>query len=112
LLRRLAEDGLSLERWAAFRMADQRGKGLDWQGHLAAHQVLMTRLEALAAASPPLAVRDLALDGAALMRLAGRPGGPWLGELQRQLLEAVLDEPGLNELASLEGLARQLLGDL
>lgn len=96
LLRRLAEDGLALDRWAAFRLADQRAKGFEWEARQVEHQALMARLVALMAAAPPLSVRDLALDGAALMKLAGRPGGPWLGELQRQLLEAVLEDPGGN----------------
>jgi len=54
-------------------------------------------------------LRDLALDGAALMKLAGRPGGPWLGELQRQLLVAVLDDPGLNRAEALAEVARKLM---
>jgi tRNA nucleotidyltransferase (CCA-adding enzyme) len=103
-LRRLAEDGLPLERWAAFTKADQRGKGLEWDARLADHQILMARLGALAAAKPPLAVRDLALDGAALMKLTGRPGGPWLGELQRRLLETVIEDPGLNRPEALANL--------
>ena len=108
-LGRLAEDSLPLERWAAFRLADQRGKGLDLEARLDGHQGLLSRLRALAAAAPPLAVRDLALDGAALMKLAGRPGGPWLGELQRQLLVAVLDDPGLNRAEALAEVARKLM---
>ena len=95
-LGRLAEDGLPLERWAAFRLADQQGKGLEQEVRLAEHLGLMARLRTLAAARPALAIRDLALDGGALMKLAGRTGGPWLGELQRQLLEAVLDDPTVN----------------
>lgn len=108
-LRRLAEDGLPLARWSGFRLADQRGKGLGLQAREHEHRRLVARLEALAALRPPLAVKDLALDGAALMALAGRPGGPWLGELQRQLLEAVLDDPELNTAERLAGLARRLL---
>ena len=110
-LRQLAEDGLTLERWAAFRLADQRGKGFDRATREAEHGSLVSRLEALAAAKPPLSVRDLALDGAALMGLAKRPGGPWLGEVQRRLLEAVLDEPETNTVAQLEALARTLLAE-
>ena len=49
------------------------------------------------------------LDGAALMRLAGRPGGPWLGELQRQLLTAVMDDPSLNQAETLAELASKLM---
>ena len=96
LLRKLSEDNLNLDRWAAFRLADQRGKGLEVEARESEHGALMARLGALVAAAPPLSIRELALDGAALMGLAGRSGGPWLGELQRQLLEAVTDDPNLN----------------
>ncbi len=110
-LRHLAEAGLTLERWAAFRLADLRGKGLDREAREAMHGSVVSRLEALAAVKPPLAVRELALDGAALMELANRPGGPWLGELQRKLLEAVLDEPQANTPERLEALARELVAE-
>jgi tRNA nucleotidyltransferase (CCA-adding enzyme) len=69
----------------------------------------MQRLEALVAQAPPLNVKALALDGSALMKLAGRPGGPWLGELQRRLLEAVLDEPEINTAERLSDLAVRLV---
>ena len=108
-LRRLAEDALELDRWAAFRLADQRGKGLEREAREAEHEAIVARLTALAASAPPLSVQDLALDGAALMRLAGRPGGPWLGKLQRRLLEAVLEEPALNTAAALAELVQRWL---
>jgi tRNA nucleotidyltransferase (CCA-adding enzyme) len=108
-LRRLADDGLPLARWAAFKLADQRGKGRDLAALEAEHADLVARLEALAAARPPLDTRALALDGAALMRLVGRPGGPWLGELQRQLLEAVLEDPAANTTERLGLLATELV---
>ncbi len=108
-LKRLRDDGLALERWAAFRLADQRAKGLEDRDREPRHAEVMARLERLVAARPPLAARDLALDGAALMALAGRKGGPWLGALQSQLLEAVLEDPGLNTPEGLEPLARGLL---
>ncbi len=110
LLKKLAEDALPLDHWAAFRLADQRGKGLDLESSERQHGALMARLEALAAAAPPLSIRDLALNGAALMALAGRDGGPWLGELQRHLLEAVLEDPGLNTSEGLADLAIKHLG--
>ena len=37
-LGRLVEDSLSLDRWATFRLADQRGKGLDWDNRLSEHR--------------------------------------------------------------------------
>ncbi len=108
-LKRLAEDGLALDRWAAFRLADQRAKGIEDPDREPRHAAVVARLAALAAARPPLAARDLALDGAALMALAGRKGGPWLGALQGRLLEAVLEDPGLNTPEGLEPLAREML---
>lgn len=108
-LGQLEADGLGLESWAAFRLADLRAKGLDWDLRQADHAVLMARLESLLAVRPPLSVRDLALDGAALMRLVGRPGGPWLGELQKHLLEAVLDDPGINTTERLTKLVQREL---
>jgi tRNA nucleotidyltransferase/poly(A) polymerase len=108
-LKRLAEDGLPLERWARFRLADQSGMGFGEEPFRAAHQAMVARLEELAAAAP-LTVQALALDGRALMALAGRPGGPWLGQLQQALMEAVLEEPGRNRPGSLEVLAREWLG--
>jgi tRNA nucleotidyltransferase (CCA-adding enzyme) len=109
LLGRLEADGLTLDAWAAFRLADQRAKGLAWELHLAEHTKLMARLESLRAARPALSIRDLALDGAALMRLAGRSGGPWLGSLQKRLLEAVLDDPAVNTPERLAELAAREL---
>ena len=109
LLRHLSEDGLSLEKWAAFRLADQRGKGLEAEARESEHGALMARLGALAAAVPPLSVKDLALDGKALMRLAGRSGGPWLGDLQRFLLEAVIEDPELNTAEALADLVQKQL---
>lgn len=108
-LRRLAEDGLPLARWGAFRLADLQGKGVDVDENRADHGRWMARLQALAATTPPLSVRELALDGAALMGLAGRSGGPWLGNLQRHLLEAVLEDPGLNTPERLAELALKAL---
>jgi tRNA nucleotidyltransferase (CCA-adding enzyme) len=108
-LRRLQEDGLPLERWAAFRLADQTGKGWGPATFLADHQALISRLDGLAQSRPPLAVKALALDGKALMALANRKGGPWLGALQAHLLERVLDDPALNTPESLADLARTWL---
>ena len=108
-LRRLGEDGLELARWAAFRLADQRAKGLEVEAREREHAAILARLESVIAAAPPLAVKALALDGAALMALAGREGGPWLGKLQRDLLEVVIEDPSLNTPEALAELAKQRL---
>jgi len=108
-LKRLLEDDLPLERWAQFRLADQAGKGFGAEPFRATHQALVARLEALAAGRPPLTIQALALDGRALMELAGRPGGPWLGQLQLALLEAVLEDPERNRAEDLRQLALRWL---
>lgn len=121
LLRKLEQDGLSVEAWVAFRWADQLGKGWEgaelapngmpgtaWAAEVRRHNDdLQARLEAMLREKPPLSAKDLALDGRALMKLAGRKGGPWLGELQKHLVEAVLEEPCLNTAEELERLVTE-----
>jgi putative nucleotidyltransferase with HDIG domain len=123
LLKRLTEAGVAPEAWALFRLADQYGKGWkacetlpdgrsgdqwwveverEWRGILA-------RLEAVRFTG--LTARELALDGHALLALSGRQAGPWMGQLQAHLLEAVLEEPGLNRAEALKPLAEAWLAD-
>ena len=108
-LRHLQEDGLPLAEWGAFRLADMLGKGFGDEPYRSDHAAVMARLEALAAAKPPLSVKDLALDGRALMTLAERPGGPWLGALQKHLLEVVLEDPAKNTAGVLSRIASMAL---
>ncbi len=108
-LRKLSEDGLPLEEWGRFRIADQFAKGSGETENLLEHMSLMERLRLLAEAKPPLSQSALALDGKALIHLAGKRGGPWVGQLQKHLLEAVIEDPGLNTPESLQRLALQWL---
>lgn len=55
----------------------------------------------------PLEVRDLAVKGGQVMAVTGLRG-PRVGEVLRELLERVLEDPGLNERGTLEALAREL----
>ncbi len=48
------------------------------------------------AAAPPLAVRDLALDGRAVAEDLGAAPGPRVGEALRFLLDRVLESPEEN----------------
>ena len=108
-LKKLAEDGLALALWGELGGADQQAKGIEIETRLQEHKAILARLEALAAANPALSVKALALDGRDLQRLLEHPGGPWLGALQKQLLEAVLEDPTQNTPQRLEALSRHLL---
>lgn len=55
-----------------------------------------TRLRTLVAERPPLTLRELALDGKAIMEALAVPPSPVVGEASRFLLEQVLDDPALN----------------
>lgn len=54
----------------------------------------------------PISVGDLAIDGSDLME-AGVPPGPRLGQLLKELLDRVLDDPALNQRDRLLGLVRE-----
>lgn len=120
LLKRIVEIGLTPEDWMCFQLADRWGKGWFETGHPDGRTGQAwwdaTRAEWTAAGARLDAVRytgmtakELALDGTALMDLAGRPGGPWLGALQKHLLEQVLEDPERNTASVLEELARAWL---
>ena len=54
-----------------------------------------------------LTVKDLAIDGQTLMKELLLKPGPQLGEILRDLLEKVVDDPGLNEQEKLLALAKE-----
>jgi tRNA nucleotidyltransferase (CCA-adding enzyme) len=61
----------------------------------AAAQVAV-QVQAVLASHPPLSVRELALDGRAVMEVLGVGPSKEVGEATRWLLEKVLEEPGRN----------------
>jgi tRNA nucleotidyltransferase (CCA-adding enzyme) len=61
------------------------------------------------AKKPPLSTRDLAIDGKDVMQEFGLTPGPLVGKVLNNLLEAVLDEPGLNRREVLLDLAERYL---
>ncbi|HWQ08730.1 MAG TPA: hypothetical protein VN436_06480, partial [Holophaga sp.] len=78
-----------------------------WQGVQEEWRAIAARLEA--ARFTGMTAKELALGGHALMALAGRQAGPWMGRLQEHLLEAVLEDPGLNRQEDLARLAQAWL---
>lgn len=67
----------------------------------AAHLALIRQVRRMLRAAPPLELADLAIGGAELREL-GIPAGPLYGEILRDLLEQVLDDPSLNTRDRLE----------
>jgi hypothetical protein len=59
---------------------------------------------------PPLSVGDLAVDGNDLIR-AGLKPGPRFGRILEELLERVLEDPGLNRRETLLELAERMPAD-
>jgi tRNA nucleotidyltransferase (CCA-adding enzyme) len=68
---------------------------------------LKARVTEVLAASPPLTLAQLALDGRAVMTLLGAGPGPHVGEALRHLLDRVLDDPAENTRERLEALLRR-----
>ena len=77
------------------RIADAFGSGLRplMVGGL---EALRERVERLLEQSHALQVRDLAVDGADVMRVLGVPPGPEVGRVLSGLLEEVLEDPSRN----------------
>jgi tRNA nucleotidyltransferase (CCA-adding enzyme) len=69
-------------------------------------ELLQSRIRALLAARPPLAVRDLALDGTEIMRLLGVGPSRVVGQATEFLLSAVLERPEANTSETLAALLR------
>jgi tRNA nucleotidyltransferase (CCA-adding enzyme) len=89
------------------RAADARAREAD-RAECEALLALRGRVAQLQAERPPLAISDLAIGGAEL-RALGIPAGPLYGEILRDLLERVTDDPSLNRRDALLELVRREL---
>jgi len=78
------------------RIADVIGNGLH-TGFPASLEQMRERIETVLAESHALGVRDLAVNGADVMRVLGTGPGPRVGAELEALLEEVLDHPERNE---------------
>ena len=87
----------------ALRRADQMGRyGAAHHGRLTPRLIALAgRVDAVMAHSEVLTVRDLAVNGTDLMKELKLAPGPVLGVLLRELLDTVLDDPSLNQRATL-----------
>jgi tRNA nucleotidyltransferase (CCA-adding enzyme) len=90
---------LGPERWELAR-ALAKASGADPEGTLG------ERLAAVVAERPPLSAKDLALNGAEIMKALGIGPSPAVGDATRFLLDRVLDRPDLNTPERLRELLR------
>jgi hypothetical protein len=98
-----------LDALFALRRADDIGSGRAPDGpELVAFRA---RLEAIVAAEPALDREALDVDGDDLMRELGLRPGPRLGRLLDALVERVIDDPALNDRATLLLLAQGMVDD-
>jgi tRNA nucleotidyltransferase (CCA-adding enzyme) len=96
-----------LEDLYNLRAADQygmRGRRPDFDSVAA----LRERVDSVGAKDAALGVRDLAVGGNDLAAI-GVPKGPLMGSILSELLEAVMDDPGLNERERLLDIAGKIL---
>lgn len=73
----------------------------------AATQPLREKMQKVLADNPPLKSSALALKGAEIMSVLGVGPSPTVGEASRFLMEAVLDDPSLNDSEKLAALLRK-----
>ncbi len=94
----------------ALNEADVLAKGKDASPDLAALAALKVHVAKVLAAGAALSTRDLRVNGNDLMTAFGRKPGPWLKEVLDALLEAVTNDPALNERAAPLAKAREIVG--
>jgi hypothetical protein len=80
---------------AKVRQADRVALGLE-PNPGSNMEAFLRRLEDVLRQGPAFTVNDLAVDGRDVMRILDIPEGPEVGRVLAELLEMVLEEPGLN----------------
>jgi tRNA nucleotidyltransferase (CCA-adding enzyme) len=91
------------------RIADLRARAAD-DPRLEETNRLWKRVRGELAGAAPLEIGDLAIGGAEL-RALGIPPGPLYGEILRDLLERVVDDPSLNDRETLMGMIAARISD-
>ena len=72
---------------------------------------LQRRIDRIITETEALAIKDLKVNGYELAEKAGIPKGPAMGTVLTMLLEAVLDDPSMNEKESLLNLAKNFYNE-
>jgi tRNA nucleotidyltransferase (CCA-adding enzyme) len=93
----------------ALNDADVRAKGKDATADLEALAALKAHVARVLAEGAALSTRDLKINGRDLMRELSLQPGRIIGEILDALLEAVTNDPAVNEREALLGRAREIL---
>jgi poly(A) polymerase/tRNA nucleotidyltransferase (CCA-adding enzyme) len=97
----------NLDNLIALRVADRVGNGM--RGGLPQPiRVLMKRIEKIIEDENAITVKDLDIDGHAVMEEFGVQPGPIVGAILNELLELVLDSPEMNTRETLIAKAREI----
>jgi tRNA nucleotidyltransferase (CCA-adding enzyme) len=107
-VRRVGTD--RLEDLYALNQADVRGKGRSADDDLAMLDALRRRVQSVLEKGAALSTKDLAVNGSDLMKELGMPASRALGDLLKELLELVTNEPEKNERSALLAMARDIRG--
>jgi tRNA nucleotidyltransferase (CCA-adding enzyme) len=89
--------------------ADAAGKGRAFDDDLASLDELRDRVTALLKAGAALSTRDLKLNGRELMTELDLAPGPIVGDVLRELVELVTEQPDANERGRLLEEARRIV---
>jgi tRNA nucleotidyltransferase (CCA-adding enzyme) len=98
-----------LEDLYALNEADVRAKGREFDADLAALARLKAHVASVLAQGAAMSTRDLAINGRDIMSELGVKPGPVIGEILEVLLEAVTNDPEMNERTALLARAREHL---
>jgi tRNA nucleotidyltransferase (CCA-adding enzyme) len=91
--------------------ADVRAKGKDFESDIEALAALKAHVARVLAEGAALSTRDLNVNGHDLIREFGLAPGRVIGDILDALLEAVIEDPGVNERSALLARARELLSE-
>jgi tRNA nucleotidyltransferase (CCA-adding enzyme) len=106
-IRRVGPD--RVEDLYVLNAADVRAKGRDVEPDLEALAQLKAHVARVIAQGAALSTRDLKINGHDLIRDLGIRPGPLIGQILDALLEAVTNDPGVNDRDALLALAREQL---
>lgn len=106
LIRRIGLE--NLEDLIYLRMADRAASGTKKTPLSRGARLLLSRIEKVLQEDSAFSLKDLAIDGHDVMQVLGVHPGPHIGRILNEVLEAVLEEPALNDKEKLVELVKSI----